>query len=320
LTRDRTPQWLRIEVPLPPRGEGYRLVDLLHRRGARSVTEVEGRVVAHLPLEGADPSDLLAEVRAALHAGTSIAPDALRWHLASEPPAEGWGPDFRVSPRLVITGTPPSGAGRIRILPSHAFGTPGHPTTRRCLVELDTLVSAGDRIVDVGAGSGILSLVAARLGAARVDAIESDPVGCRATRENAAANHLTERIRLHPVHADPAFLDTLAAEDPPVDGAVANLPPDALHPLLPALARLPRPGGWLLLSGVPRADLPALRKALAFLPLVEIRSEVDDGWWSGVSIPTDAEADPLASRDRTPPGSSDRTSASAPRTPGRRRR
>src|SRR5438445_2996958 len=72
--------------------------------------------------------------------------------------------------------------------PGMAFGTGLHPTTRLCLQALEDMLQPGMRVLDVGAGSGILPIAAARLGAAHVDAVEIDPVAARVCQENVDCN------------------------------------------------------------------------------------------------------------------------------------
>jgi ribosomal protein L11 methyltransferase len=81
-------------------------------------------------------------------------------------------------------------AGRVEIVldPGQAFGTGDHPTTRLCLRLLEECGCKGARVADIGCGSGILAIAAAKLGAASVDAVDSDAVAVTATRENAARN------------------------------------------------------------------------------------------------------------------------------------
>jgi len=138
----------------------------------------------------------------------------------------------------------------IRIDPGLAFGTGQHPTTQMCLELLDEqLRSTADdkpRVLDVGCGSGILSILAARLGASVV-ASDLDPWCVRATRDNAALNDVTIPV------VQAAGLDWLRA---PADLVIANLMSALLVVLAPQLARATRAGGTLIVSGIsaPRAD------------------------------------------------------------------
>ena len=79
----------------------------------------------------------------------------------------------------------------VRLEPGMAFGTGLHPTTRLCVAALEDWVRPGDWFMDVGTGSGVLSIVAAKLGAGRVLATDIDPLAIRAARENAARNEIS---------------------------------------------------------------------------------------------------------------------------------
>ncbi|GIV63551.1 MAG: ribosomal protein L11 methyltransferase [Bellilinea sp.] len=82
----------------------------------------------------------------------------------------------------------------IKIDPSMAFGTGTHPTTQLCLALLEKHLKAGDAVIDIGCGSGILSIAAVKLGAGRVVAVDIDQAAIRSTRENAALNGVAEQI------------------------------------------------------------------------------------------------------------------------------
>src|SRR5258706_16176293 len=82
-----------------------------------------------------------------------------------------------------------------------AFGTGGHPTTKLCLETLEDYVKPGDVVADIGTGSGILSLAAARLGAARVHATDIDKLPRDISRENVQRNHLDQVITIHEMSA-----------------------------------------------------------------------------------------------------------------------
>jgi len=151
-----------------------------------------------------------------------------------EPVIEGWEDAWRDFHRPVVAGglwlgppwrTPPDPAQAVVIDPGRAFGTGAHPTTRLC-VELLATGLRGGSLLDVGCGSGVLSIAAVRLGFAPVLAVDVDPVAVETTRENAAANG---------VAVDAAVLDALAEPLPVADVAVANV---LLGPVEAILARL----------------------------------------------------------------------------------
>jgi ribosomal protein L11 methyltransferase len=139
----------------------------------------------------------------------------------------------------------PSANGReadilIVIEPSMGFGTGHHATTRLCLRLLQDADTTGRRVVDVGTGSGVLAIAAARLGAASVLALDTDPDALANARDNVARNRVAVDLR----EGDLAALDA-----PPADIVVANLTTAVLQRLAGPLLRLTSPGGTLILSG-----------------------------------------------------------------------
>jgi ribosomal protein L11 methyltransferase len=130
--------------------------------------------------------------------------------------------------------------------PGMAFGTGLHPTTRLCLAALEQVADreliAGARVLDVGCGSGILAIAAARLGAASVIGVDTDPIAVEATGANAARNRLARRIA--------AREGSLPTGEPPFDVVLANLIAGVLVALARELAAEVRPGGTLVASGI----------------------------------------------------------------------
>jgi ribosomal protein L11 methyltransferase len=82
----------------------------------------------------------------------------------------------------------------VQLDPGMAFGTGLHPTTQMCLVELERLLQPGAKVLDMGTGSGILAIAAAKLGAGRVLAVDNDPVAVRAARANVIANRVQDTV------------------------------------------------------------------------------------------------------------------------------
>jgi ribosomal protein L11 methyltransferase len=140
--------------------------------------------------------------------------------------------------------------------PGLAFGTGQHATTRMCLNALAQLVKPGDRVADVGCGSGILALAAARSGARRVLASDSDPQALRVARRNVARNRLGGRV----VVREGDLLDGVRAK---FDLIAANIGPVQVSAMARSAARRLSEGGALVASGIPRRGLRAVRVALA---------------------------------------------------------
>jgi ribosomal protein L11 methyltransferase len=162
----------------------------------------------------------------------------------------------------------------IALDPGMAFGTGLHPTTRLCLLGIerwaDEGLIAGARALDVGCGSGILALAAARLGATRVDGVDTDPIAIEATLANARRNGLVRRIR--------ARQGSLPSGQPPFDLVLANLIASVLIRIAEGLATELRPGGRLLASGIFIDREPEVCAAFAEVGLDVLRAEREGEW------------------------------------------
>jgi len=194
----------------------------------------------------------------------------------------GLGPR-RITSRLMVAPTwvevGPEEAEILLILdPGLAFGTAEHATTRSCLRVLDQTVRGGDRIADVGAGSGILSIAAARLGAREVRAFEMDGMACETARENVKRNGVEDRVTVTEA--------TVGEGGPlpggPFDGIVANLQTHLILPLLPILRESLSPGAWVILSGVYLDEDETLLPQASCHGLRLERHERQSGWWTGL--------------------------------------
>ncbi len=165
----------------------------------------------------------------------------------------------------------------IVIDPGMAFGTAEHGTTRGCLRLLEHAALDGASVLDVGAGSGILSIAAVKLGAREATAVEGDPLAWEALEENVALNDARERVTCLLVRGDSASLAQLA----PKDGVVANIESGILRGLLPGFADVLRPGGWLILSGITVEEWPEMRAAVEAAGFGLIEDDVDGEWIAG---------------------------------------
>jgi ribosomal protein L11 methyltransferase len=146
-----------------------------------------------------------------------------------------------VRPSWITAATPP-GMVEVVLDPGMAFGTGTHPTTSLCLAGLSDLLAARPRaaVLDVGTGSGLLAIAAARLGAPRVAGNDNDPIAVRVARENAALNGVAPDLNERDVHEQRG----------PFDVVLANILANTLCDLAPAIAAQLAPGGVVLLSGI----------------------------------------------------------------------
>src|SRR5262249_12552508 len=177
--------------------------------------------------------------------------------------------------------------------PGMAFGTGTHASTRLVLEEIQAIADRGPaprRILDVGCGSGILAIAAARRWPnAMCVAIDSEPIAVAATVENAARNAVGERIaasgrslgelrppgRTSPIHDTGELGDRFAL-------VLANIQAHVLRALRDELIACTAPGGTLILSGLltPQAQPPADEFAAAGMRCVHVRASTGDAEWS----------------------------------------
>ncbi|WP_293730325.1 50S ribosomal protein L11 methyltransferase [uncultured Actinobacillus sp.] len=137
---------------------------------------------------------------------------------------------------------PEPDAVNVMLDPGLAFGTGTHPTTALCLEWLDSLDLEGKTVIDFGCGSGILAIAALKLGAKSAVGIDIDPQAILASRNNAEANGVADRLQL--------FLSDDKPADLKADVVVANILAGPLKELYPVISQLPKAQGDLGLSGI----------------------------------------------------------------------
>ncbi len=279
-------QWLELRVR--SRGAEDReplLSEALVALGGRAVWERDGWYLTYLP-EPADEKAFLAEARERLAESTGLTDLQLASRVQDQEDwAEIWkrglGPR-RIGDKLLVTPSWDDPRPRpvdlvIVIDPGMAFGTAEHGTTRGCLRLLEHVPVEGSKVLDVGAGSGILSIAAAKLGAAGVVALEGDPLAFEALEENVARNGVDERVTLRLEWCDPVSLGALG----PVDGVVSNIEAGVLSDLLPGFASVLGSGGWLILSGVTTSEWPTLQVTVEGAGFRLVEQDEDGDWHSG---------------------------------------
>jgi ribosomal protein L11 methyltransferase len=183
---------------------------------------------------------------------------------------------------------PQPGEVVVELDPGMAFGTGLHPTTRNCLLLLEELIHPGDQVLDVGTGSGILAIAAAKLGAASVMALDVSPVAVEAARANAAANGVVDRVEVRlatlegaagePYMPLPPDLAVLGAEIGEHDLVLANIIARVIGQLAPSLLRATRPNGTLIASGIIEERRAEAEQPLVAAGLRAIRSLVEGDW------------------------------------------
>ena len=156
--------------------------------------------------------------------------------------------------------------------PGMAFGTGLHPTTRMCLEQVEQRMRPNMRVLDVGTGSGILALAAAKLGAASVYCIDNSSVAVESALANTEMNHMSDRVNVVLGVLDEDEATRLAGQ---YDLVLANIIARVIGSIAPNFARVLAPGGILITSGIiedrrHEAELPLLATGLKIIEQVMI--------------------------------------------------
>ena len=252
----------------------------------RAVGEV--RVRAYLPA-GDDLETRRSQLEEALwHLGQLLPLPAPEYKsIVAADWSESWKANFqpiRIGRRLMIVpawlNTPlaPDDVD-VRLDPGMAFGTGTHPTTQLCLQAIERHLKPGQPLLDLGTGSGILAIAAAKLGAGPILAVDIDDEAVRVARENAAANGVADRLTI----GEGSLADVLAGRYGPqwvgVPFVVANILARVIVNLLEqGLGQTVAPGGLLVLSGILDSQAYQVTAALPAQGLTLVAQEQIDDW------------------------------------------
>ena len=156
-----------------------------------------------------------------------------------------------------------------------AFGTGEHATTRGVVRLMQKLPSIPELVADLGAGSAVLAICAAKLGATRVAAIELDHDAIGNTEENVAANGVSDIVSV--IEGDAALLLPLVS---PVGLVLANIISSVLLVILPAIHDAVEPGGYAILSGILLDERGMMLEAIREGGWQIVDEDSEEAWWS----------------------------------------
>jgi ribosomal protein L11 methyltransferase len=247
----------------------------LFAAGAEGLQETASGFVTHAPT--------LADAEAFERAAIAASADA---RVETEPlPNIDWSEEWKrglhvqqlgalsVAPPWLADGIDP--ALRIVIDPGMAFGTGEHATTRGVIRLMQNVIRPGDRVADLGAGSAVLAIAAAKLGASHVAAIEIDPDAIGNAEENVERNDVADRVVV--IEGDAATLLPLVA---PVRLITANIISSVLVDLLPLIATALDDDGHAILSGILVDEREMMVRALTDGGWHIVAEDREETWWS----------------------------------------
>lgn len=264
-----------FSIRLLPGSHRDAAIAALFEAGSSGIQEMGDAVQTYMPASTDTDALVCAVLAASPDARVEIAPVApVDW-------TEQWKQGIGAQELGPLTIAPPWLAERydpartIVIDPGMAFGTGEHATTRGVVRLLPAVIRPGDHAADLGAGSAVLAIAAAKLGAAHVAAIELDPDAIGNAEENVTRNGVEDRVTVF--EGDAERLLPLVA---PVRVILANIISSVLVQLLPAIARALAPDGRVILSGilwVERDDMVGVLEANGWRIVAE---DHEDIWWS----------------------------------------
>ena len=267
----------RIVAPAADRDS---VVTLLFDLGSLGVQEDADALITHFP----EPFDDQRFARLLRHASPTATAE-----LSATPDVD-WSERWRdrlvahdlgrlsIAPPWLAVGTDP--ARTVVIDPGMAFGTGEHPTTRGVIRLMSRLIRGGETVADLGAGSAVLSIAAAKLGATRAVAIEIDPEAIANAEENVMRNGVADRVTV--IEGDAAVILPLIA---PVEVIVANIISSAIVPLLPAMRSALALRGAAVVSGMLAAERADMTEVFEQDEWTIVAEDVEGEWWSATISP-----------------------------------
>ena len=265
--------WLSLRIT--PATDREAVVAALFAAGAQGVHEDGQALVTHFPPE-TDADSIMAAVQQAdsgAHVVVGEAPDtdwSEAWKALLSVQSVG---TLRIAPPWLARDLDPETT--IVVDPGMAFGTGDHSTTRSVVRLMQRLELTGARVADLGAGSAVLSIAAAKLGARVVSAVELDPDAIGNATENVERNDVTAIV--HVIEGDARIILPLVA---PVDVVLANILASVHVELLPVIAETLAANGRAVLSGILVDERDMLQDVLVRSGWKIEDEDIEDIWWS----------------------------------------
>jgi ribosomal protein L11 methyltransferase len=277
--------WIEVTIPSAPASFEV-LENFLFEMGSCGTIETEGAVKGYFPQSQIDETtksrlEIYIENLGALghQMGTPIYTDI---------PQEDWNTNWRnhfipiqVTPNILVS--PPwiandSGKNQIviEIMPRMAFGTGTHETTKLCLVILNDTIKRNDRILDVGTGSGILAIGAAKMGASRVLGIDIDESAIDNAVENIKQNRVEAQVEIRA-----GSIDVVGKER--FNLICANIDRKTLVPIIEKMKKRLYPDGQVILSGILEPEEKEIMIPIQKAGLI-CRDKKRQGEWIGLLL------------------------------------